>query len=147
MFHLQFPESTLFSFVNTRTFTAFGHWGPFTFCMAFSRTLARAPGSSLQRFNTLEFATHFFLAAPDSMWDLTSMNRELNPCPLCWECEIQATGPPGKSCNFILNGCLGYSQFSSVAQSCPTLCDPMNRSTPGLPVHHKLPEFTQTHAH
>ena len=38
-------------------------------------------------------------------------------------------------------------QFSSVAQSCPTLCDPMNRSTPGLPVHHKLPEFTQTHAH
>ena len=38
-------------------------------------------------------------------------------------------------------------QFSSVAQSCPTLCDPMNRSTPGLPVHHQLPEFTQTHAH
>ena len=36
-------------------------------------------------------------------------------------------------------------QFSSVAQSCPTLCDPMNRSTPGLPVHHHLPEFTQTH--
>ena len=34
-------------------------------------------------------------------------------------------------------------QFSSVAQSCPTLCDPMNRSTPGLPVHHHLPEFTQ----
>ena len=38
-------------------------------------------------------------------------------------------------------------QFSSVAQSCPTFCDPMNRSTPGLPVHHQLPEFTQTHAH
>ena len=38
-------------------------------------------------------------------------------------------------------------QFSSVAQSCLTLCDPMNRSTPGLPVHHKLPEFTQTHVH
>ena len=38
-------------------------------------------------------------------------------------------------------------QFSSVSQSCPTLCDPMNRSTPGLPVHHQLPEFTQTHAH
>ena len=35
-------------------------------------------------------------------------------------------------------------QFSSVAQSCPNLCDPMNRSTPGLPVHHQLPEFTQT---
>ena len=38
-------------------------------------------------------------------------------------------------------------QFSSVAQSCPTPCDPMNRSTPGLPVHHQLPEFTQTHVH
>ena len=37
--------------------------------------------------------------------------------------------------------------FSSVAQSCPTLCDPMNHSTPGLPVHHQLPEFTQTHVH
>ena len=36
-------------------------------------------------------------------------------------------------------------QFSSVTQSCPTLCDPMNRSMPGLPVHHQLPEFTQTH--
>ena len=38
-------------------------------------------------------------------------------------------------------------QFSSVAQSCPNLYDPMNRSMPGLPVHHKFPEFTQTHAH
>ena len=39
------------------------------------------------------------------------------------------------------------SPFSSVAQSCPTLCEPMNRSTPGLPVHHHLPEFTQIHVH
>ena len=38
-------------------------------------------------------------------------------------------------------------QFSSVAQSCPTLCNPMSRSTPGLPVHHHLPELTQTHVH
>ena len=38
-------------------------------------------------------------------------------------------------------------QFSSVAQLCPTLCNPMNRSTPGLPVHHQLPDFTQTHVH
>ena len=38
-------------------------------------------------------------------------------------------------------------QFSSVAQSCPTLCDPMNSSMPGLPVHHHLLEFTQTHIH
>ena len=38
-------------------------------------------------------------------------------------------------------------QFSSVTQSCPTLCDSMDCSTPGLPVHHQLPEFTQTHVH
>ena len=38
-------------------------------------------------------------------------------------------------------------QFSSVAQLCPTLCDPMNCSTPGLPVHHQLPESTQIHVH
>ena len=42
---------------------------------------------------------------------------------------------------------LSVVQFSSVAQSYPTLCDPMNHSTPGLPVHHQLPEFTQTHVH
>ena len=49
----------------------------------------------------------------------------------------------------VILGKLGnkQSQFSSVAQSCPTLCNPMNRSTPGLPVHHQLPEFTQTHVH
>ena len=40
-----------------------------------------------------------------------------------------------------------YFQFSSVSQSCPALCDPMNCSTPGLPVHHQLPEFSQTQVH
>ena len=39
------------------------------------------------------------------------------------------------------------NQFSSVTQSCPTLCNPMNLRTPGLPVHHQLQEFTQTHVH
>ena len=42
---------------------------------------------------------------------------------------------------------LGRVQFSSGAQSCPTLCHPMNHSSPGLPVHHQIPEFTQTHVH
>ena len=41
--------------------------------------------------------------------------------------------------------CVCSVQFSSITQSCPTLCDSMNHSTPGLAVHHKLPEFTQTH--
>ena len=45
-------------------------------------------------------------------------------------------------------GVTGLSvQFSSVTQSCPTLCDPMNCSMPGLPVHHRLLEFTQIHVH
>ena len=42
---------------------------------------------------------------------------------------------------------LSSVQFSSVAQLCPILCDPMNHSTPGLPVHHQLPKFTQIHVH
>ena len=49
--------------------------------------------------------------------------------------------PPGKPNSY------SSVQFSSVAQSCPTLCDPTNHSMPGLPVHHQLPEFTQTHVH
>ena len=53
----------------------------------------------------------------------------------------------GVGCHFIIQSPKPSVQFSSVAQSCLTLCDPMNRSTPGLPVHHQLPEFTQTHAH
>ena len=48
---------------------------------------------------------------------------------------------------FIYGNLQSSNQFNSVAQSCLTLCNPMNRSTPGLPVHHQLPEFTQTHVH
>ena len=51
------------------------------------------------------------------------------------------------SCIFCIGRQVLSVQFSSVAQSCPNLCDPMNCSTPGLPVHHQLPEFTQTHVH
>ena len=57
--------------------------------------------------------------------------------------DIQMANKHEKMLNII-----HYSvQFSSVAQSSLTLCDPMNCSTPGLPVHHQLPEFTQTHVH
>ena len=45
------------------------------------------------------------------------------------------------------SGPIRSDQIRPVAQSCPTLCHPMNHSTPGLPVHHQLPEFTQTHVH
>ena len=65
--------------------------------------------------------------------------------------KVVSIKPKGK-CNFIGKICrhcqdIPKFQFSSVAQSCPTLCNPMNSSTPGLPVHHQLPEFTQTHIH
>ena len=49
-----------------------------------------------------------------------------------------------------VHSCLSFiscTQFSSVTQSCPTLCDPMDCSTPGFPVHHQLPELNQTHVH
>ena len=54
---------------------------------------------------------------------------------------------PSWGFTFITSPCLGSVQFSSVAQSCLTLCDTMNHSTPGLPVHHQPPESTQTHVH
>ena len=50
-------------------------------------------------------------------------------------------------CLFTLYAEFSSVQFSSVTQSCPTLCDPKNHSTPGLPVHHQLPESAQTHVH
>ena len=56
--------------------------------------------------------------------------------------------PPGSSVHGVLQArILRWVQFSSVIQLCPALCDPMNCSTPGLPVHHQLPESTQTHVY
>ena len=58
---------------------------------------------------------------------------------------IQQLCPP-KLKILVFSG-LNSVQFSSVTQACPTLCDPKNHSMPGLPVHHHLPEYTQTHVH
>ena len=52
-----------------------------------------------------------------------------------------------KPCISLYISIFNVLQFTSVAQSCPALCDPMNHSMPGLPVHHQLLEFTQTHVH
>ena len=59
--------------------------------------------------------------------------------------EVWQQMPIHRLCGRFIKNAKSNIQFSSVAQSCPTLCDHMNRSTPGLPVHHQLPEFTQTH--
>ena len=69
-----------------------------------------------------------------------------------WSAYIEKSLHPWDKSHMIMiydssNVLLDSVQFSSVAQSCPTLCDPMNCSPPGLPVHHQLPEFTQTHVH
>ena len=64
--------------------------------------------------------------------------------------ESQKTGQPITSWSALeksLSPSGSSDQIRSVTQLCPTLCDPMNRSMPGLPVHHQLPEFTQTHVH
>ena len=70
---------------------------------------------------------------PIKKWE-NNLNRHLS------KEDIQMTNKHMKRCSTSL-----IIQFSSVAQSCLTLCDPMNRNTPGLPVHHQLPEFTETH--
>ena len=68
----------------------------------------------------------------------------------CWRRLLRVPWTARRSNQPILKeispGCSLEVQFSSVAQSCPTLCDPMNHSMPGLPVHHQLPEFTETHS-
>ena len=75
-----------------------------------------------------------------SPWNLPDPGIECRSSTL--KADSLPREPPGKPEPYFSS-----VQFSSVAQSCPTLCDPMNHSTPGLPVHHQLPEFTQTHVH
>ena len=80
------------------------------------------------------------------LWQLYSgINGDLLQEGLCHAqvCSTQSSCP----CGSPLLTHTSTVQFSSVAQSCPTLCNPMNRSTPCPPVHHQLPEFTQTHIH
>ena len=68
-------------------------------------------------------------------------------CCLCHTYNGLYYGGPRKLMCLLQELPLYVVQFSSVSQSCQTLCDPMNHSTPGLLVHHQLPEFTQTHVH
>ena len=83
-------------------------------------------------------------------WNCSGKNTGVGSCSL-FQCffPTHELNPGLTLCRWILY-CLSHQirdQIRSVAQSCPTLCNPMNRSTPGLSVHHQLPEFTQTHVH
>ena len=96
---------------------------PSTWTAAVSEILCRSEEGSLTcRAHLSVDYHHHFKMNQSSYFILTSLVSIL--CPLC-----------------LLQGLMD-DQIRSVAQSCPTLCDPMNRSTPGLPVHHQLPEFT-----
>ena len=75
-----------------------------------------------------------------------SINRKFRVCTDRYYLEYVSTYQQVLKVPTSIHGWMTI-QFSSVAQSCLTLCDPMNCSTPGLPVHHQLPEFTQTHVH
>ena len=87
-----------------------------------------------------------------SQWS-NHVDREINPPQQLaifryeYLCNIHKYTPDAKIISEYKLYTFIYVQFSSVAQSCPTLCNPMNCSTPGLPVHHHLPEFTHTHIH
>ena len=75
----------------------------------------------------------------NGVWLILDKYKNLgSPCGLQWRCGWGGLFTAYKDRS---------DQIRSVAQLCPTLCDPMNRSTAGVPVHHQLPEFTQTHIH
>ena len=82
------------------------------------------------RLRSFPFILVYWVFIMDGFWIL--LNTFF---PICWQDHV------------IYSYSLWWVQFSSVAQSCLTLCDPMNRNTPGLPFHHQLLEFTQTHVH
>ena len=92
--------------------------------------------------------TKIMASSPITSWQI---DREIEADFIFLGSKITADG----DCSHEIKRCLllgrkvmiNLLQFSAVTQLCPTVCDPMNRSTPGLPVHHQLPESTQTHVH
>ena len=100
------------------------------------------PGSSVH--GILQARILEWVAIPSSRGSSPLRDRTHVSGVSCIAGRFFTVEPPGKLSPFIQ---FSSVQFSSVAQSCPTLCHPMNRSMPGLPVHHQLLEFTQTHVH
>ena len=98
--------------------------------ISFSRVAYQAPPS--MRFSRQEYWNELPFPSPGDL-----PNPGIEPGSLAFQADALTSEPP----------LFSSVQFSSEAQLCPTLCDPMNRSTPGLPVHHQLPELTQIHVH
>ena len=103
----------------------------------------------------LGFSVHGILQARILEWVAISFCRGsshpgIKPGSPALQADVLPSEPPGKppiKMSVLLKMIYKLVQFSSVTQLCPTLCNPMNRSTPGLPVHHQLREFTETHGH
>ena len=83
---------------------------------------------------------------PNFSTDKIALNRIVENT-LFLESYLQSMFSPSEQLDYQSRECLIWYQFSLVAQFCPTLCNPMNCSMPGLPVHHQLLEFTQTRVH
>ena len=114
-----------------------------TFCEPMDRSL---PGSSVH--GILQARILERVAMTSSRWSSWSKDRALvSGIAYTGRQVLLPLEPPGKPILRYIPFVLNLFQFSSVTQSCPTLCHPMNCSTPGLPAHHQLPEFTQTHIH
>ena len=99
-------------------------------------------GSPTVSSGKLQPSDHLFLQALHKL-----LSHKANPCFIQPTLSNGGTNGNARETAFASCALRSSVQFSSVAQSCPTLCKPMKHSTPGLPVHHQLPEFTQTHVH
>ena len=94
-------------------------------------------------YNPMDYTVHGILQPRILEWGAFPFSRgSSQPRSPTLQADSLPAEPQGK---FLV--IISSVQFSSVAQSCPTLCNPMNRRTPGLPVHHQLLQFTQTHVH
>ena len=103
-------------------------------CLALCESMNHSPPAS---------SVHGILQARILEWVAFPLSRGSSQ-PRDW---ILVSGIAGILYYLSQQGSPSLSKFSSVTQSCLTLCNPMHRSTPGLPVHHLLLEFTQTHVH
>ena len=102
--------------------------------------------------HSVPFCVGTAVDADESLWQASTFFTKCKNCGclLCKSCAqyfLSTVWIPRWDLRILSENSSRIIQFSSVTRSCPTLCDPMNCSMPGLPVHHQLSEFTQTHVH